>query len=249
MLSTLLRAKRVFVLLIASIVLASLMSPLLWAGLPSMGSMALSGTVVDPSGAAIVGAQVKLQRACKLMAENSAHHDGAFRFDKLAFGIYELDVHAAGFRDFETTLTIDAKQREPIRIRMSIATGNEVVTVGASVPTVSTVADENQNANTIDRNALDLVPLFDQDYITTMSRFLNDDQTGTNGITLVVNGIEANGPGVTASAVQQVKINQNPYSARFSRPGRARLEIITKGGTPQYHGSLNFLFRDSVSLP
>jgi len=61
-----------------------------------------------------------------------------------------------------------------------------------------------------------------------------------------VNGIEANGPGVTPSAVQEVRINNNPYSARFSRPGRARLEIITKGGTSDYHGSLNFLFRDSV---
>jgi hypothetical protein len=244
MLSSFLRAKYVFVL---SIVLTSLMSPPLWAQLPSIGSVVLSGTVVDPSGAAIAGAQVKLlQRDGKLMGEISAHNDGTFRFDKLAFGIYQLQVHAEGFRDSESTLTVDAKQREPIRILMSIATENEVVTVGASVPIVSTDVDENQNANTIERNALDLVPLFDQDYITTMSRFLNDSDTGTNGITLVVNGIEANGPGVTASAVQQVKINQNPYSARFSRPGRARLEIITKGGTSQYHGSLNFLFRDSI---
>ena len=67
-----------------------------------------------------------------------------------------------------------------------------------------------------------------------------------NGVTLVVNGIEANGPGVTPSAVQEVKINNNPYSARFSRPGRARLEIITKSGSPNYHGSFNFMFRDSV---
>src|SRR4029077_2837498 len=95
-------------------------------------------------------------------------------------------------------------------------------------------------------NALDRVPLFDQDYITTMSRFLDDNATGTNGISLVVNGIEGNGPGVTASAVQEVKINQNPYSARFARPGRARLEIITKGGTPNFHGSINFMFRHSV---
>jgi hypothetical protein len=79
-----------------------------------------------------------------------------------------------------------------------------------------------------------------------MSRFLDDNATGTNGVTLVVNGIEANGPGVTPSAVQEVRINNNPYSARFSRPGRARLEIITKSGSRDYHGSLNFLFRDSV---
>ncbi len=61
-----------------------------------------------------------------------------------------------------------------------------------------------------------------------------------------MNGIEANWTRATPSAVQEVKINNNPYSARFSRPGRARLEIITKAGTPNYHGSLNFLFRDSV---
>ena len=30
-----------------------------------------------------------------------------------------------------------------------------------------------------------------------------------------------------------MKINQNPYTALYSRPGRARIEITTKGGTPQ----------------
>jgi hypothetical protein len=123
---------------------------------------------------------------------------------------------------------------------------NVTVDTGENVPLVSTDTQGNQNTNTIDRNALDRIPVFDQDYITAMSRFLDDNAIGTNGVTLVVNGIEANGPGVTPSAVQEVRINNNPYSARFSRPGRARLEIITKGGSPQYHGSLNFLFRDSV---
>ncbi len=133
------------------------------------------------------------------------------------------------------------------RVVMTIAVENQTVNVGAGgAPLVSSEVVENQNANTIDRNALDRVPVFDQDYITTMSRFLDDSATGTNGVTLVVNGLEANGPGVTASAVQEVKINQNPYSARFSRPGRVRLEIITKSGTPSFHGLLNFMFRDSV---
>ena len=131
-------------------------------------------------------------------------------------------------------------------MQISVQTENVTVATGINVPLVSTETSENQNANAIDRNALDRVPVFDQDYITTMSRFLDDNATGTNGVTLVVNGIEANGPGVTPSAVQEVKINNNPYSARFSRPGRARLEIITKGGSPDYHGSLNFMFRDSV---
>jgi hypothetical protein len=79
-----------------------------------------------------------------------------------------------------------------------------------------------------------------------LSRFLSDDTIGTNGVSLVVNGVEANGPGVSASAIQEVKINQNPYTAQFARPGRARMEITTKPGTPRFHGTLNFLTRNAA---
>ena len=212
-------------------------------------SRAVSGTLLDPTGAAIVNAQVSLLGPDdKALAQVTTDNSGSFRFDHLGTGNYILDFQAEGFRPARVNVNLTAKRQTPIRVTMQIAVLNESITVatGDSAPLVSIESSENQNANTIDRNALDRVPVFDQDYITTMSRFLDDNATGTNGVALVVNGIEANGPGVTPSAVQEVKINNNPYSARFSRPGRARLEIITKGGTPNYHGSLNFLFRDSV---
>jgi carboxypeptidase family protein len=212
-------------------------------------SRAISGTLLDPTGAAIVNAQVSLLGSGdKALAEITTDHSGSFRFDHLDTGNYILNFQAGGFRPTRVTVNLTAKRQTPIRVTMQVAVLNESITVATedSAPLVSIESSENQNANTIDRNALDRVPVFDQDYITTMSRFLDDNATGTNGVALVVNGIEANGPGVTPSAVQEVKINNNPYSARFSRPGRARLEIITKGGTPNYHGSLNFLFRDSL---
>ena len=127
------------------------------------------------------------------------------------------------------------------------AVAENITVVGSdSSAQISTDIAQNQSGNVVDSNALDRLPVFDQDYITTMSRFLDPDSSGTNGTTLVVNGVEANGPGVTASAIQSVKINQNPYTALYSRPGRARIEITTKGGTPQLHGSGNFLYRDSL---
>jgi len=215
--------------------------------LPS-GSHTISGIVLDPSGAAIPGANVTLTAAeGNPVRQTVTDSAGMFRFNQVPAGNFTIDIQAAGFREIKTDQVVGARQPPNLRVVMPIAVENQTVNVGAEeVPLVSTEVAENQNANTIDRNALDRVPVFDQDYITTMSRFLDDSATGTNGITLVVNGMEANGPGVTASAVQEVRINQNPYSARFARPGRARLEIITKGGTSRYHGSLNFLFRDSV---
>lgn len=205
--------------------------------------------MLDPSGATISKAQVSLLTSDnKPIAATTTDHSGTFRFENARPGNYSLVFHADGFNDARINLGSNAKRQSPIRIVLQIAVASETVTVatGDSVPVLGTDASNNQNANTIDRNALDRVPVFDQDYITTMSRFLDDNATGTNGVTLVVNGIEANGPGVTPSAIQEVKINNNPYSARFTRPGRARLEIVTKGGSSAYHGSLNFLFRDSV---
>ncbi len=215
----------------------------------SQSSRAITGILLDPSGAAIAKARVSLLSPDdKPLAEATTDNSGSFRFEQLRPGKYTLDFQAEGFREARVQVSLTAQRPATVRVTMQIAVPNESITVatGDSIASISTENSANQNANTIDRNALDRVPVFDQDYITTMSRFLDDNATGTNGVTLVVNGIEANGPGVTPSAVQEVKINSNPYSARFSRPGRARLEIVTKSGTPAYHGSLNFLFRDSV---
>ena len=89
------------------------------------------------------------------------------------------------------------------------------------------------------------LPIFDRDIVGTLSRFLDASALGTGGATLVVDGMEARKVGVSPSAIQQVKINQDPYSAEFPRPGRGRIEVITKAGTDKYHGSMDFTFRDA----
>ena len=210
---------------------------------------ALAGTVQDPSGAVISRATIALQRsgeATPIQLETDS--SGNFRFEKLPTGSYRLTVSAAGFKDAASTITISAKRTSPLRITLALASQSETVTVGGddSSPQVTTDPAQNQSANTFERAALDRVPVFDQDYVTTLSRFLSDDAIATSGVSLVVNGIEANGPGVTPSAVGEVRINQNPYSALFANPGRARLEITTKPGTPDFHGTVNFLYRDAV---
>jgi hypothetical protein len=209
----------------------------------------ISGTVLDPSGASVAGAKVILAgEGGETIGATTTDISGGFRFEKAGQGKYQIRVQAEGFQDFKTEISFGAKAPAPLQIVLTIKVQNEIVTVGTTdfSPQVTADVSENQNANMLDRATLDRVPVFDQDYITTMSRFLDDSAAGTSGVTLIVNGIEANGPGVTPSAVQEVKINQNPYSARFARPGRARLEITMKGGTPNYHGSVNFMFRDSV---
>ena len=219
------------------------------AGLTEPGIHSISGVVLDPSGAAISHAQVRLLGSGDEPLENTVTDaSGTFHFDNCPPRKYLLEFQAEGFRSTLIATTVTKRPLPLIRVSMQISIQSESVTVatGANIPLVSTETAENQNANTIDRDALDRIPVFDQDYISAISRFLDDNAIGTNGVTLVVNGIEANGPGVTPSAIQEVRINNNPYSARFSRPGRARLEIVTKSGSSKYHGSLNFMVRNSV---
>ena len=87
--------------------------------------------------------------------------------------------------------------------------------------------------------------MFDQDYLAAMARFLDPGDTATSGATLIVNGVEANSAGVSPSAIKEVRINEDLYSAEFARPGRGRIEVITKPGSPEYHGTFNFIFRDA----
>src|SRR5215469_1819576 len=176
----------------------------------------IRGSVLDPSGAVIPGAQVTVTtQDGKAIAQGTTDNAGNFSFNALPAGTYVIDVTKQGFREVKQQTKIGSGAQTQIRIVMRVAAVAEETTVTASDTTalVSTEIALNQSANSVDRDALDRIPLFDQDYLTTMSRFLDADSTGTNGVTLVVNGVEANGPGVTASAIQSVKINQNPYTA------------------------------------
>lgn len=206
----------------------------------------IRGTVEDPTGAVIAGAQVILQDSSgHEITRTLSDRTGSFQFQPPAAGKYIVLAQQQGFEDVQARVTYPGSA--PVRLRMKIASVSTDVSVGNdSANSVSVDMAQNQNANQVDQTTLDRLPVFDQDYITFLSQFADPSAVGTNGIALVVNGVEANGPGVTASAIQSVKINNNPYSALFSRPGRARLEIVTKSGTDKFHGTVNFLFRDST---
>ena len=109
-----------------------------------------------------------------------------------------------------------------------------------------TASEENRDSSVLTSYDLKSLPIFDNDYVTAMSSFLDDSASGTGGSGLMVDGVEANRATVSASAVQEVRINQDPYSAQYYWPGRGQMEIITKSAADNYHGQFNFLFRDSA---
>jgi hypothetical protein len=160
-------------------------------------SLTITGFVRDPSDAAIVGAQVTVVGADGVTVhEIMTDARGTFRIDKLAPGDYRLDVQKEGFRKTAVPVTLGIKAISPLRIVLPVSVVNQEIAVLAEevAAHVGTEMAQNQNANSVDREALDRVPVFDRDYITTVSRFLDDSTTGTNGVTLVVNGVKRMAP-------------------------------------------------------
>jgi hypothetical protein len=207
----------------------------------------VTGVVVDVTGAVLPDALVELKGANGATVKTVATDGtGAFRIDGVAQGRYDVLVTFAGFRPTSVRLTMGARAPNPLRVTMPLAAVTQEVNVSNGETEVSTDSASNVDAVSIDTNMLESLPVFDNDYIGTISRFLDTGSLGTNGVTLVVNGMEVSALTVSASAVQQIKINQDPYSAAYSRPGRGRIEILTKPGGRDYHGDASVTFRDAT---
>jgi hypothetical protein len=206
----------------------------------------ISGMVQDQAGAAIVGARIELG-APNIPGIQSTTTDqaGQFEFMRIAAGKYPLRVSSQGFESTTLDVTVGSQAPAPLQVVMAVASLRQETTVTSEPAKISTEATDNKDTVGLTEQSLSNLPVFDQDYVGAMSRFLDPGSVGTNGVTLVVNGMEVNNLGVSPSAIKEIKINQDPYSAEYQRPGRGRIEVTTKPGSPEYHGTLNFIFRDA----
>ena len=205
----------------------------------------LTGTVLDQNVAVVSGAKVTLKGGePSLSLSTTTNASGAFHFEKLSAGRYEIQVTREGFKPTTARVAIGNRPPAPLRIVLPVAELRQEVSVPETNTQVNTDASGNLDVVSLNREALNNLPALDQNYIGALSRFLDAGAAGTGGVTLVVDGMEAKKVGVSASAIQEIRINNNPYSAEFSRPGRGRIEVITKPGSAEFHGEFNFLFRD-----
>jgi outer membrane receptor protein involved in Fe transport len=210
--------------------------------------VAVTGVVQDQTGAILPGARITLLAAGSTMPSQSVVSDdaGAFRFERVPPGAYDLRTEFPGFNANLARVRVTTRAPGQTTVVMTIEGFKQEVSVGGAGRETSTNTAANLNAITLDEDTLDDLPVLDQDIVAAVSRFLDSSAIGTGGTTILVDGIEVNALALSASAVQQIKINQDPYAAEFMRPGRGRIEIITKPGGKDYSGTFNLRFRDSA---
>ena len=211
------------------------------------------GTVADPSGAIVPNADVELLDGTGAVAA-ALHSDGEGNFQLAApsIGDYTLVVSEAGFDTVKTVVKLAAPAgKAPVptamlHIVLPISAAATTIQVNAGNSTDLTAGESNGDTSVMSQSELKSLPIFDNDYATAMSAFQDSGVGATGGAGLLVDGVEANRATVSASAVQEIRINQDPYSAQYYYPGRGQMEIITRSAADNYHGQFNFLFRDSA---
>src|SRR5262249_51961714 len=212
----------------------------------SSGVVEVSGVVLNTSEEVIPGASVTLRRndLSKPQAVLTSDARGTFRFSHVTSGAYEIEVRKNSFKPAVIQLTVGARAPTPLRITLEIPDLREEVAVGDRSEQVNSNPSENLDVIKLDRDALKNIPVLGNDAIGAVTNLVDVSLTGSGGPTVIVAGLETTRK-VPASMIQEVRINQNPYSAEFARPGRGRVEVITKAGATEYHGEFGFIFRDS----
>ncbi len=215
-------------------------------GQTSSGVVEVSGVVLNTSEEVIPGASVTLRRndLSKPLTAATSDARGSFRFSRVASGSYEIEIQKNAFKPAVIQLTIGARAPAPLRVVLSVADLREEVAVEDRSGHVNTDPSENLDVVKLDRDALNNLPVLGNDVIGALANLVDASSTGSGGATVLVDGLETTSK-VPANMIQEVRINQNPYSAEFARPGRGRIEVITKAGITEYHGEFGFIFRDA----
>jgi outer membrane receptor protein involved in Fe transport len=232
---------------------------------------AIEGTISDESGAVLAGASVTVKSpATGLTRETTSDANGLFRAPLLPVGSYDVSVSVQGFATTRRSgLVLNIGQTLAVNVQLKVAGAQEEITVSAEAPLLETT--RSQQSSVVNERAVANLPVNGRnfiDFVLTTPGVVRDvrggdisfaGQRGTLN-SLVIDGADNNNTffgqtlGRTGSgrapyqfsqdAVQEFQVNRNAYSAEYGRAGGAVINVVTKSGTNDFHGSLFEFYRD-----
>jgi len=206
---------------------------------------ALHGHITDQTGALIPGAKVTVTSAeGKAVATATADASGAYEVRGLKPGGYIVSATFPGFAPFQSQIiAIAPGASKRVDISMAIQVEQQNVVVTDDSPTVNVEASGNANAIVLKGKDLDALS-DDPDELASEISALAGPSAGPNGGQIFIDGFSG-GQLPPKSAIREIRINQNPFSAEFDRLGYGRIEILTKPGTDKLHGQVFAMGNDS----
>ena len=209
-------------------------------------SAALSGKVTDQTGAVIPQATVTVTGADGKTTSATTDQAGAFAIHGLLPGTYSVAATAQGFAPFKKEgVVFSAGQTQALNLALQIQTQEEKVEVQGDPGTQLDVGSSS-GAGSVVLKGKDLEALSDDpDELQSELQALAGPSAGPNGGQIYIDGFTG-GQLPPKSAIREIRVNQNPFSAQYDKLGYGRIEILTKPGSDKFHGQ--FMFNDNNAI-
>jgi Carboxypeptidase regulatory-like domain len=233
----------------------------------------IRGTILDTSGSAVAAAKITLiNQATNVSRDLQSGANGEYIFIEVPVGTYEIDVTSAGFKKFiRKDITLNLNEVISVDITLQIGAATESIEVTGAPPVVDT--SSTQLGAIVNDRASTQLPLNQRDVYQLLqlqpgvqSQLGNDLFYGSDraGVVTVnggrgrsnnysVNGGDGNDLFVNLPAVQpspdsieEFRVITNNFDAEFGRNSGAVVNVVTKSGTNEVHGSFYEFFRNDV---
>ncbi len=204
----------------------------------------VTGKLVDPSGALVVGADVALiGPGNSRIATTKTQPDGSFSMDA-PVGAYALEISAEGFEKVVQGISVGTNNR-PINVTLSLEKINQQVDVQENPNLISLDADANQTALVLKEDDIQSLPDDEDELTAYLTQLAGPRAAASGGVQFIIDGF-LGGRLPPKDQIKEIRINTNPFTTEYSRSGFGRIEIITKPGTGRRRGNFNFNLRNAA---
>src|SRR5579864_6235773 len=227
----------------------------------SLTSGDITGSVTDPSGAAISNAEVTLKNnATGATQTHTTNDQGTYRFSLLSPGAYTISVAASNFQVSQQTASVTVGQTSTLNIKVQLASATQTVEVNAGGEVVQTDNADLTTSFSAEQIAEVPNPGNDLSYVvqTSPGAVMNTQGGYGNSATFglpatsnlfTVDGMDENDPflnlnnsGATNLLLGQNDIDQatvvnNGYSGEYGGLAGANVNYVTKSGSDRWHGN------------
>jgi hypothetical protein len=227
----------------------------------------LSGTVLDPKGAVVPGASVKVvNNSTSQEFTVQTTGDGTFTIPALTTGVYTATITAAGFKQSVVTeIKVDVGKPSSINVELEIGSASESVTIvgggellQTQTATIGTTLTGRQITDlpTASRDALDLVLTMPGTATPGRPRTSSVNGLPKGALNITIDGLNVQDNLLKSNdgfftyirprtdAISEVTVSTSNPGSESAAEGAVQIKFVTQGGSNEYHGGLYWYHRN-----
>jgi outer membrane receptor protein involved in Fe transport len=242
------------------LVVCALLSPL---ALAQRDTGEVAGTITDPSGAVVQNAHVTMHNtATGFERTTNTSGSGAYAISALPPGNYDLTVTMSGFAQYKQPVVVTVGSRLTADVKLSVSAAAQTVMVEAAAAGVEVNTQDSQISAVVDPNAMMALPSLTRnpyDFVALTGNLgtdpnngagrgaqgfsINGQRSASTDITLDgaenVNTFDAGvGQSIPLDSVEEYRVLTSGFDANYGRASGGMVNLETKSGTNNFHGSL-----------